>query len=63
MLRSQPMDVETRQSIERLRDEMRQELAASRRQSETLITALRDDIRLVVQRLVVLTAKLDSRHR
>jgi len=57
------MEFETLQSIERLRDEMRQELAASRRQSELLLTALRDDIRLVVQRLVVLSAKLDSKHR
>ncbi|HTK30008.1 MAG TPA: hypothetical protein VL309_10670 [Vicinamibacterales bacterium] len=46
------MDVESRQSIDRLRDEIRADLAA-----------LRDDLRLIVQRLVVLSAKLDSRHK
>jgi len=47
-----PADIETQQSIERLREEFHREL-----------TAVRDDLRLIVQRLVVLTAKLDSRHR
>jgi hypothetical protein len=46
------VDVESRQSIDRLRDEIRADLAA-----------LRDDLRLIVQRLVVLSAKLDSRHK
>jgi hypothetical protein len=51
-MRSVPAEIDTQQSIERLRDEMRRELAA-----------VRDDLRLIVQRLVVLSAKLDSRHR
>jgi hypothetical protein len=45
-------DLETQQSIERLREDVQRQL-----------TAVRDDLRLIVQRLVVLTAKLDSRHR
>jgi hypothetical protein len=45
-------EIDTQQSIERLREDMRREL-----------TAVRDDLRLIVQRLVVLTAKLDARHR
>jgi hypothetical protein len=57
------MEIDTRQSIEQLREEIRQDLAANRRHSEQLIAALRDDLRLIVQRLVVLGAKLDSRHR
>jgi hypothetical protein len=57
------MEIDTLQSIERLREEIRQDLAANRRQSEQMIAAVRDDLRLIVQRLVVLGAKLDSRHR
>jgi hypothetical protein len=45
-------DSETRQSIEQLRAEFHRDL-----------TAVREDLRLIVQRLVILTAKLDSRHR